>query len=141
MPLTFFNLLDEICEYKSDLDFDDPEVDKAYNIYMINRYLSMVEYFIQFVHLMNHSGIEKRDHYQFFKSIIPKNQYRFPYIKKENDIDNEEVVKYVCTFFDVGSREAKMYIPLLTKEHIDELKRMYAYGKNGKSNAVDAEFF
>ena len=141
MPLTFFNMLDEICTYKSDLDFDDPEIDKAYNIYMINRYLSMIEYFIQFVHLMNHAGVEKRDHYQFFKSIIPKNEYRFPYIKKEEDIDNEEAIKYLCPFFDIGIKEAKMYIPLLKKEHITELKKIYAYGKNGKSNAADAEFF
>lgn len=141
MPLSIFNILDEICENKSELNFDDPEINKAYDIFMLNKLLSSMEFLLPFVSMMNHAGVEKKVHYEFFRSLIPKNNYKFQFMKKTTDIDNEETVQYLCRFFDIGVREAKMYIPLLTKKHVDQLKHIYAYGKNGKNNAADAGIF
>ena len=57
--MNIFQMLDEICDYKTDLDFDDPEINKAYDIYMINRYLSMVEMLVPVVVLINRPGMDK----------------------------------------------------------------------------------
>ena len=133
MPFGLFDILNEICEYKSDLDFDDFEIYKAYDIYMINRYLSMIEFLIPIVNYVNRTGIEKKDHYNFLRSMIPKNRYKFSYIKKNVDNDINTNVNYLCNFFEIGNREAKMYIDMLKTKHFNYLKTIYTYGKNGKN--------
>jgi len=135
--LNFFDMLREITEHKSCLDFDDPEIIKAYDIYMINRYLSMLEMFVPFVQDLNRSGVSKRVHYLFFKSLIPKGRYRFNYIKKSKDPDRMKKVKCVAKYFEVGYREAQMYIDQLPPEKVKEIIKMYSYGKNGKQILSD----
>lgn len=139
MALTLFDILNEICESKKDLDFDDPEIFKIYDIYMINRYLSMIEIFVPIVQCVNYGSVEKRDHYNFLRNIIPSNRYRFNYIKKDKDEKLETILKCLCKYFEIGMREAKMYMELLKKEHIEELKIKYSYGKNGKKLSIEED--
>lgn len=136
MALTLFDMLNEICEYKSELNFDDPEVNKAYDIYMINRYLSMIEFLVPVVVCVNKPGMEKADHYNFLRNIIPTNRYKFNYLKKSIDDKNEIKIKCLCNFFEIGGREAKMYLTLLKPAQIEKLKKSFVYGKNGNSFSV-----
>jgi len=132
MALTIFDILNEICLHKSDLDFDDPEISKAYDIYMINRYISMIEILVRIVDAVNMSGIDKRDHYNFLRAIVPKNNYRFSYIKKTVDKELEEDLRNICRFFEVGMRDARHYAELLKPKQLEELRKIYRYGKHGK---------
>ena len=137
--MNIFQMLDEICDYKTDLDFDDPEINKAYDIYMINRYLSMVEMLVPVVVLINRPGMDKRDHYNFLRNVIPKSRYKFNYIKKNVDDTDELNLKCLCKIFEIGMTEAKMYLPLLKKEQLAALRGIFAYGKSGKKISADAD--
>lgn len=134
MSLSLFDFLAEICQHKSDLDFDDPEISKEYDIFMINRYMSMIEYLIMPIDAVNRPGMDKRDHYNFLRTVIPKNPYKFAYIKKVVDKDREEDLRYICHHFEIGMREAKLYIEHLKPKQIEDLKKIYRHGKNGKES-------
>jgi hypothetical protein len=138
MALNFFDMIKEICYHKSNLDFDNPEIYSAYNVYMINRYLSMVEMFVPFVMMVNNSKISKKDHYEFFKNLIPKRYYDFDYIKKEIDKDLELKIKCVCEYFEIGKREAEIYLKdFINDKEIEKIMEIYKYGKNGKKSILN----
>jgi hypothetical protein len=137
MSLNFFDMLAQICYIKSDIDFDDPEIYKAYDIYMINRYLSMVDAFIPFVFSANKAILDKPSHYRFFKSVIKQGRYDFNYLKKVKDEETEEVKKFLCKYYEIGMKEACEYFRMLSRDKIDMIINIYKYGKNGKQ--VDDE--
>jgi len=137
MALTLMEILKEITYHKSDLNFDDPEIFKPYDIFIINKFLSSVEYLLPFVDMINKPGVDKRDHYQFFKSIIPKNIYSLRFLKREVDNTQEENIKYLCQYLEIGPREAKEYLQFLSPEQIEKLRNIYRYGQNGKKDAID----
>ena len=130
--MTLFDCLAEITYYKSDLDFDLEEVDNAYEIYMINRYLSMIELFIPFIQMINIYDIDKRSHYNFLKDIIPKGMYQYNYVKRlvEKNIDTE--IDYLCRYYEIGKREALQYIELMKPEQIKRIMDVYKYGQDGR---------
>lgn len=135
MALNIFDMLNEVCEYKSDLDFDNPEINKAYDIYMINKYLSSIDVFVPVIDAVNRTGIDKKTHYEFLRCMIRKSKYHFNFIKKtENDFYNENI-QYLCRYFEIGVREAKMYIEHLKPKQLEELRSLYSYGKNGSKDS------
>lgn len=137
MPLPpHFVMLKEITLNKSCLDFDDPEINRMYDMFMINRYLSMKEAFLPLVQDFNHSGVPKNVHYAYFKTVIPKNFYKFNYIKKTQDQDLKKKLKCISRYFEIGLREAKDYLSLLKPEQIKQIVGLYSYGKSGKQTAV-----
>jgi hypothetical protein len=137
MALTLMEILKEITYHKSDLNFDDPEVFKAYDIFIINKFLSSIEYLLPFVDMINKPGVDKRDHYLYFKSIIPKSTYPLRFIKREVDDTQNENIKYLCQYLEIGQREAKEYLQFLSPEQIEKLRSIYRYGQNGKKNSID----
>jgi hypothetical protein len=133
MPLSFFDMLHQICYYKSDLNFEDDEVYKAYDIYMINRYLSMIDVFVPFVFEVNKATLDKPTHYLFFKNIIPKGRYDFNYIKKIKDEELNERKLFLCKYYEIGMKEASIYYKMLTEGQVNSIIDIYKYGRNGKS--------
>lgn len=137
--MTLFDILNYICDFKANLDFDDPDVDAAYDIYLINRYLSSIEIFIPFVEMMNRYDIPKRVHYTFFKNMIPKNRYRFSYMKKNKDDALDKKIACMCKYYEIGKREAVDYLELMKPEQIDKILKLYSYGTDGKKTSLKEE--
>lgn len=137
MPLSLIDMIKEITYHKSNLDFDDPEIYKAYDIFLINKFLSSIDFLLPFVDMINKSKVEKKDHYLFFKSLIPRANYPMKFLKKEVDSKSEENISCLCRHFEIGAREARDYLSFLSTDQIEKLKTMYHYGKNGKSSSID----
>jgi hypothetical protein len=138
--LNFFDMIKEITYYKSDLNFDDTEINNAYNIFMINRYLATIELFVPFIAMLNSSKIGKKEHYEFLRNVIPKRSYDFNYIKKEVDKDYEFKIKCLCEYLEVGKKEADIYLQnFISGEQMERIMSVYQYGKNGKRSSIEKD--
>jgi hypothetical protein len=127
--MELFDYLKSLTERNEDLDFDNEEIRKGYQPYMINRFVSMVEVFIPIVNEINKYDVPKNIHYKYLYSIIPKRKQFFNYIKKKKDLTNQEKI-VIANYFEVGLKEAEKYIDLLEESQIKEILEIYRYGKN-----------
>lgn len=98
--------------------------DEGWNNWMINRYLSMNQDYVEAVNIIQkNTWIMKGEYlYNLYKDIIPKQYIFLKYIKATNkkeyiDIEVEAIQKY----FEVSKKEAKEYIDMLPKEELIEI--------------------
>ena len=127
--MELFDYLKSLTERKEDLDFDDDEVRKGYQPFLINRFISMSEVFIPLVNEINKFEVPKNVHFKYFFSTIPKRKQFFKYIKKKKDLSLVEK-KLIAKYFEVGLNEAEKYIQLLDESQIKEVLEVYRFGKN-----------
>jgi hypothetical protein len=96
---------------------------------MINRYVSMINVFIPVVNQMNRmQNVPNEVHYEFYKSILPKKFIYFEYIKKEKDV-NKNDIECISKYFEISIREARMYCEILEEEDIKKITSKYDYGR------------
>jgi hypothetical protein len=129
--MSLFEHLHEITVKKTDLDFSDDNVSKNYSAWMINRFLSMKDFYLPIVNDMNKFDLPKDVHYRFYKTTIPRMSSKqfFPYVKNtKTDLELRDR-KYIAEYFDVGLKEAEIYIRLLSEEQIKKILDSYRYGK------------
>lgn len=92
--MTIFDFLNDILFTKKD-KFTNVDDESQYNQYLVNRWVSMYSpecalYINNTVNWLYSVFDNKRDHYKFLKSILPRVRYRhIPYIKKVK-VDKEE---------------------------------------------------
>ncbi len=127
--MKLFDYLNAVTVDKEQLDFDNPEVAKGYQSFMINRFVSMSELFIPIVNEINRYDVPKEVHYEYYLNTIPKRKQYFKYIKKKKDLSDEDK-KYIAEYFECSIREAEMYINLMKEEEVKDLLNIYKYGKN-----------
>jgi hypothetical protein len=124
-------MLREICSFKSSLNFDDPEIDKAYDVFMINRYISTMEVMLPVVNDLNRYKIPKSAHYLMLKTLIPRGSYTFDgYPKKETNKEREQKIACLCKCFEIGRHEAEIYIRLIPEEKMSQIIKEFSVEKN-----------
>lgn len=126
-----FDFLKGATEFKTDFDFTDATIEKAYDQYMINRFLSMQENLIFFAEKLNTlNNLTNEDHYAMIKSAIPQDKYPwYNYVKGKKDLTGKEK-RYIAHYFEIGLRDAHDYIDQMDDEEIEEILDTYRYGKN-----------
>jgi hypothetical protein len=127
--LTLFDHLNNLTKDKVEVDFNNDEVKKSYNKYIINRFISFCELFIPVVNEINRYDVPNEVHYNYYLSILPKKKYYFNYIKKAKELNDDEK-KYIAHYFSVGKKEADQYINILDEDQIQEILKIYEVGKN-----------
>lgn len=118
--MNIFDILKEITFNKSELDFNNYEINKNYDIFMVNRWLSMCESYIPIIENCNIKNITKKSHYNYLKLMIPKNTIFFKYIKK--DIEVNKVFESIAKFYKIGISEAKLYCKNLNPDELQEIE-------------------
>jgi len=125
-----FDYLKALTERNEFLDFDNEEVSKDYQPFMINRFVSMAEVFTQVVNEINrYSDIPKETHFRYLFSVLPKRRQFFKYIKKKKDLTQDEKL-IIAHYFEVGLTDAERYIQMLDENQIKEILDIHRYGKN-----------
>jgi hypothetical protein len=127
--IDLFYFLKAMTVDKKNLDFSNEEIEKKYDVYMINRYVSMVECFIPLINELNKYNMSKQSHYNLLKNCLPNQKLYFKYIKKSKDLTLNEK-KYIAYYYSVGLNEAELYIKHLSEEEINTILNVYKYGKN-----------
>jgi hypothetical protein len=114
-----FSWLKEITYNKSPWESFTPEQIKSFDVYIINRYLSMNRDYIELVNYVQkvpHS--EKEKYYRIYCAFIPKKQFWAKYIKAEGKEISKEIIKKVMLYFECSSKHADEYARLLKKDEL-----------------------
>ena len=119
--MTLFDHLNNICYSKLDWDTLSDKDKESWNNYMIHRFLSMYEPYIEIVNTAQKYQFEDKHLYNFYKSVIPKKKMFLKYIKSKTKQANKDLVNTFIKHFELSSREAKEYLPLLHQEDITML--------------------
>tara|TARA_Y100000592_G_scaffold12647_1_gene17767 strand:- start:3158 stop:3571 length:414 start_codon:yes stop_codon:yes gene_type:complete len=130
--MTLFDWLNQILLHKKNWeDFDESE-QKTFNTFMINRFLSMSEDFVDAVNICQEHTfqMEDKDVYNLYKNLIPKQKKFLRYIKGKKDKYPKKLLQFLAEHFQVSQREIIKYMSLLTKQDIEYLGKYY--GKNKK---------
>lgn len=119
--MNLFDHLNNICYSKPDWDTLSDKDKESWNNYMIHRFLSMYEPYIEIVNTAQKYQFEDKYLYNFYKSVIPKKKMFLKYIKSKTKQANKDLVNTFIKHFELSSREAKEYLPLLHQEDITML--------------------
>jgi hypothetical protein len=124
-----FDFLKSINNTKQHLYEKDPDVDKIYVPYVINKAFS---YFLDtalhsnFINSMPH--LSKRMQYDYYFYTVKKAN-RF---KKWPKLENVEDVEVIKTFYDCSEKKAREYLQILSKDQIESLRQQLNTGGNIK---------
>jgi hypothetical protein len=105
--------------------------DEGWSNYMINRYLSMNQDYIELVNIIQKNTWQMKGEnlYSLYKDIIPKSNVYLKYIKsKTSSKYKPDEIEAIQKYYQVSKREAKDYIDLLSKDDIKDILKQI----NGK---------
>ena len=114
-----FDWLQHITLYKTPaLEFTDKDWEN-FNSYMVHRFISMSPYYVEIADLAQSlMPNNKKEIYNFYKEMIPKRKIWLQYIKTKNKEVNKELVSHIASYYEVGLREARSYINVITDEEM-----------------------
>tara|TARA_R110000744_G_scaffold39158_1_gene89187 strand:+ start:8731 stop:9168 length:438 start_codon:yes stop_codon:yes gene_type:complete len=134
---TIFNIIADVSYKKTDPSTYTEGDWKAYNMYMVNKWLSMnsdVTEIINFI--QKYYSLDKKIHYKMLSDILPKQKLFSKYIKgKKVGKYNPELIDYVVKYYEISRQEAKQRIDMITQTEggIEALTEMVrGYGKTEK---------
>mgnify|MGYP001304728505 FL=1 len=107
--------LNSINYSKKNLIDEDPDVEKKYPAYIINRCMSGHLDAIMYVNEMNlYHNLSSKLQYDFLLNILRSKKRFSPWVKKE-ELKN---LDYVKRYYGYSDEKAKQVLPLLSKEQL-----------------------
>jgi hypothetical protein len=117
-----FGWLEEITVNKSPLDIISDESWDTWNSYIVHRYVSMNQDYIDIVNLVQKINPQnKKQIYSIYKEMIPKRKMWLKYIKNEAKKEQKELEEYVAKYFECSLGEAEHYIDILRGTGVREI--------------------
>ena len=114
-------------------NFNDEEK-KSFNIYIINKALSMNPSYLNIVNMVQkytNNMLAPKEVFNLYYNLLP-NKFRFyKWIKGTKD-KNKEKYQILAEHFKCSSREIKDYIKLLDKKQINKILKLYKDGTSKK---------
>jgi hypothetical protein len=130
--LDIFAILDAITRTKKDLTAH-PEFEKAYNPFMVARWLSMnADTLMEAFFVDRIRGLDKKTHFRFLRSLVDERTVRFSYKKGHSASVKDMTVKAVMEYYEVGREEASEIVNMLTPDQLDAIEDTFG-GRRAKS--------
>ena len=110
-------------------DFNDEEK-KSFNVFIINKALSMNPNYLGIVNMVqNFTGLNQilsqKEVFNLYYSLLP-NKFRFyKWIKGEKTKKEKEKAEYLAMHFKVSTREAYDYLRILDRKTINKIIKNY----------------
>jgi len=129
--MTLFDWLKELTGKKRDWgSFSDKERE-SFNPYMINRFLSMHEPFIELVnYVQTIPYIEKQKYYTVYCQLLPKKNVWLKYIKSKMKQPTTELVDALSKIYECSTREAETAVITLDNDVLENM--LYKAGYQDK---------
>ena len=128
--MTVFNWLEEITVKKTPSSRFSQENWDDWNSYMVHRFLSMNISYIDIVNVaQKFHPTDKEGIYNFYKEILPQRKIWNKYIKSKNKKDSKELSKIIANYLELGSDEAKSFIPILNKDGVNDILSSMGFEK------------
>lgn len=120
-----WEIIEDIKVHKKGTLLDDERYERDFNPFITLRALSMYPELLPFVNAVNEFGgtLNKKQTYQLLVKLIPKTDYRVPWIKNEK-FENP-AVDAIMEYYDCNRREAAMYYEMFGEKWADEIERMF----------------
>lgn len=120
-----FEYLNCINETKKDVIAEDPDLEKEYSPFMVNRGLSYFYDTVLWANAMNQNHqIPKKWQFQFLLNSIPRKK-RFSKWHKRTE---EKSLKLVMEFYNYSSDKAKQALAVLTDEQLKTIEEKLKTG-------------
>ena len=107
-------------------DFNDEEK-KSFNIFIINKALSMDPRYLMIVNMVQkytNNLLSPKEVFNLYFDALPTNFKFHKWIKGIKD-KNKEKYKILAKHFECSSREAKDYMELMNKKEINNILKLY----------------
>ena len=133
--MTIFDWIGQILVDKKPWDSFSETDQKAFSPFIINRWLSMDEEFIEVVNYFQKYAIgtlEPREVYKWYCDVLPKGKRFNKYIKGKRDKKyDKELIDIMSNHFECSKLQTKEYLSLIKKNELSEILEMY--GKDKKT--------
>ena len=110
-------------------DFNDEEK-KSFNVFIINKALSMNPNYINVVNMVqNYTGLNQilsqKEVFNLYYSLLPTKFRFYKWIKGEKTKKEKEKAEYLAMHFKVSTREAYDYLKILDRKTINKIIKNY----------------
>jgi len=123
---SFFDFLTCINDTKKDLIREDPQSEKDYVPFMVNRALSYHSDSILYANEMNRvASIPKTWQFDFFIHALPKKKRFSKWHKKDKNSDDLALVMNVYSY---SAQKAAIALEILTEDQLKDLRAKYSTG-------------
>lgn len=113
-----FYILDAICNTKEDIT-DHAQFEKEYNIFMINKWLSMHKHTIWAAYFADQiRKMSKKQHFYFVSNFIEKKRIFFRFKKGRKKAKD---LKIIMDYYNISEEKAKDLVNILDKKQIKSL--------------------
>ena len=120
--MTLFDWLKELTGKKRDWDSFSDKERESFNPYMVNRFLSMHEPFIELVnYVQTIPYTEKKKYYTVYCQLLPKKNVWLKYIKSKMKQPTKELVSAIAQIMECSYREATNAVITLDNDHLEEV--------------------
>ena len=98
--------------------------------YILEKWIPFANF--EFIDLVNevqrftNGQLGARDVYKVYYDFLPKKKTFDKYIKKSGgNVVSEEIISYICKYFEVSSREADDYLEILSEDEVRSIIKKY----------------
>ena len=129
--MTLFDWLKELTGKKRDWDSFSDKERESFNPYMVNRFLSMHEPFVELVnYVQTIPYTEKQKYYTVYCQLLPKKNVWLKYIKSKMKQPTKELVSAIAQIMECSQREAINAVITLDNDHLEEVLYKAGYQSN-----------
>ena len=119
--MTLFDWLKELTGKKRDWDSFSDKEKESFNPYMVNRFLSMHQPFIELInYVQTVPYTNKEKYYRLYCNLLPKQNVWLKYIKPQMKQPNKKLLETIASLYEVSTRQAASWVDLLDKKYIEE---------------------
>lgn len=119
--MNLFDWLNEITDKKRSWYSFSTEERDSFNPYMIHRFVSMKEEYVDVVDTIQKYVIGNRLIYEFYCNVLPKKRTFFKYTKSTKSLPNKELVSILAKYLEISEREVIDNFDLMGKDYIKDV--------------------
>ena len=123
--MTIIDWINQILVDKKSWDSFDESDQKTFSPFIINRWLSMDEEFIEVVNYFQKYSIgtlKPREVYKWYSDFLPRGKRFNKYIKGKKDKKYDpELINLLCKYFECSKIEVKENLLLISKEELKQI--------------------
>ena len=131
--MTIFDWINQMLVTKKHWDEFTEDEQKKFSPFIINRWLSMDNEFIEIVNYFQKYAIgtlEPREVYKWYCNVLPKGKRFNKYIKSKRDKKyDKELIEIISKHFESSKLQIKDCLDLIDKEELKSILEMYGLDK------------
>ena len=128
--MTIIDWMNQLLVHKKKWDDFTEDEQKKFSPFIINRWLSMDNEFIEIVNLFQKYAIgtlESREVYKWYCDVLPRGKRFNKYIKgRKSKKYDDFAIKLLCKYFECSKLQVIEYFDLINKEELKQILEMYA---------------